>query len=210
MKNNQKGFSVVEVLVVVVIIGLIGAVGWLVYDRQKKEDNNQSTSQASEQNRESEKQQPETPDPYDGWSTYSNDDLGYSFKYPNTWKATRTASGAVQVDSDDLKTNELPIGAIDVSKGSRVTLNPPVSGDYAAFSGMQKQLKDNGTIKPMQLTLGSHKAIEFAFGYESPETTYIRLALNDSRYIESNFASEGQESAHKNFELYKKLLASIK
>jgi prepilin-type N-terminal cleavage/methylation domain-containing protein len=35
MKTDQKGFSVVEVLVVLVILGLLGAVGWLVFDRQK-------------------------------------------------------------------------------------------------------------------------------------------------------------------------------
>ena len=35
MKNNQKGFSVVEILIVIVVIGLIGTVGWLAYDRQK-------------------------------------------------------------------------------------------------------------------------------------------------------------------------------
>jgi prepilin-type N-terminal cleavage/methylation domain-containing protein len=34
MKVNQKGFSVVEILIVIVVIGLIGTVGWLVYDRQ--------------------------------------------------------------------------------------------------------------------------------------------------------------------------------
>jgi prepilin-type N-terminal cleavage/methylation domain-containing protein len=35
MKVNQKGFSVVEILIVIVVVGLLGAVGWLVYDRQK-------------------------------------------------------------------------------------------------------------------------------------------------------------------------------
>lgn len=33
--KNQKGFSIVELLIVIVIVGLLGAVGWLVYDRQK-------------------------------------------------------------------------------------------------------------------------------------------------------------------------------
>jgi len=34
MKSNQKGFSVVEILIVIFVVGLLGAVGWLVYDRQ--------------------------------------------------------------------------------------------------------------------------------------------------------------------------------
>lgn len=57
MKSNQKGFSVVELLIVIVIIGLVGTVGWLVYDRQKsKSDDKVTTTQASQQD-----QKEETP-----------------------------------------------------------------------------------------------------------------------------------------------------
>jgi hypothetical protein len=35
MKNGQKGFSVIEILIIVVILGLVGTVGWIVYYRQK-------------------------------------------------------------------------------------------------------------------------------------------------------------------------------
>lgn len=50
MKSNQKGFSVVEILIVIVVVGLFGAVGWLVYDRQKsKTDNKEAASQTSPQ-----------------------------------------------------------------------------------------------------------------------------------------------------------------
>lgn len=34
MKNNQNGFSAVELIVVLVVVGLLGTVGWLVWDRQ--------------------------------------------------------------------------------------------------------------------------------------------------------------------------------
>lgn len=53
MKTNQKGFSVVEILIVIVAVGLLGAVGWLVYDRQKsKSDTNDITTQTTEQTNE--------------------------------------------------------------------------------------------------------------------------------------------------------------
>jgi prepilin-type N-terminal cleavage/methylation domain-containing protein len=49
MKVNQKGFSVVEILVVIVIVGLLGAVGWLVYDRQQnKKSDSQTNTQVSQ------------------------------------------------------------------------------------------------------------------------------------------------------------------
>ncbi len=36
ISNNQKGFSVGQVLLVVVVLGLIGGVGYYVYQRQNK------------------------------------------------------------------------------------------------------------------------------------------------------------------------------
>ena len=48
MKANQKGFSIVEILVVIAIVGLIGAVGWLVYDRQNNKANEEQTNTQSQ------------------------------------------------------------------------------------------------------------------------------------------------------------------
>jgi prepilin-type N-terminal cleavage/methylation domain-containing protein len=48
MIKNEKGFSVVEILIVIVVVGLIGAVAWLIYDRQgnnKKTDTYSDTIQ---------------------------------------------------------------------------------------------------------------------------------------------------------------------
>lgn len=211
--KNQKGFSFVGLLTIVVIVGLLGAVGWLVYDRQKNktfnlQDSTKQTAEAPTQ------ETTKAPDPYEGWKTYTNSKLSYSFKYPRNWSVTLINDGdklgAIQLDSPDAKTEELPIGAVDIIKGSRVTLYTETSGDHTAFSGLQKQLKDEGIIKPVKLTLGNHKAIEYAFAYEGPETTYIRVATSDSRYIQTSFMSEGKESTHSNYDLYKKLLASIK
>lgn len=53
MKVNQKGFSVVEILIVAVIVGSIGLAGWLAYDRQKNTaDNNATNAQTAQQNEE--------------------------------------------------------------------------------------------------------------------------------------------------------------
>lgn len=47
MKQNQKGFGAVEILVVIVVVGLLGTVGWLVYDRQKSPKQNNTVQQSS-------------------------------------------------------------------------------------------------------------------------------------------------------------------
>lgn len=33
MKSNQKGFSIVAILIVLAVVGLIGGAGWLVFNR---------------------------------------------------------------------------------------------------------------------------------------------------------------------------------
>ena len=47
MKTNQKGFSVVELLIILVVVGLIGGVGWYVWQSRHKTEKpvTQSTTQ---------------------------------------------------------------------------------------------------------------------------------------------------------------------
>lgn len=90
MKANQKGLSVVEVLIVIVIVGLIGAVGWLVYDRQKTKTSETSnpqtsTSQKAEKTQLSNNSVEEKSSIPSGWITYENKDLGFSFYYPSEY-----------------------------------------------------------------------------------------------------------------------------
>ncbi len=40
IKNNQKGFSAVEVLIILAVIGLIGFIGWFVYQKQNTDKEN--------------------------------------------------------------------------------------------------------------------------------------------------------------------------
>jgi prepilin-type N-terminal cleavage/methylation domain-containing protein len=49
MKANQKGFSVIEILIVIVVMGLLGIVGWLVYDRQSNQTNKEQTANTQAQ-----------------------------------------------------------------------------------------------------------------------------------------------------------------
>jgi len=51
MKINQKGFSLVELLIAVVVLGLLGTIGWMVYDRQTNITSNSTNSQSKEDER---------------------------------------------------------------------------------------------------------------------------------------------------------------
>jgi prepilin-type N-terminal cleavage/methylation domain-containing protein len=87
MKTNQKGFSVVEILIVLVVIGLLGTVGWLVYDRQNnKKTENPATESSTQQNNETSKQesstqQVEKTDPNEGYLVLK--EWGLRFKIPS-------------------------------------------------------------------------------------------------------------------------------
>ena len=82
MKTNQKGFSIVEILVIMVVVGFLGAVGWLVYERQKNKTSSQQpvTTQASEQKQETPKEETKKSAPY------SFKELGISMEVLNGWE----------------------------------------------------------------------------------------------------------------------------
>jgi Tfp pilus assembly protein PilV len=85
MDKNQKGFSVVEILIIVVVLGLIGFGGWYVWNRNstKKSEGTKTTQQAEAPASEAEEE--EAPDPTAGWVAYSNEPGDFSFKHPATW-----------------------------------------------------------------------------------------------------------------------------
>ncbi len=59
MKTNQKGFSVVEILIIIVVVGLLGTLGWLVYDSIKSKTS--STQTGTPQKEEAPKQEASVP-----------------------------------------------------------------------------------------------------------------------------------------------------
>ncbi len=97
MRVNQKGFSVVEILIVIVVVGLLGAVGWLVYDRQNNKTNTAQTTQNTSVAKESETKK-ET-DPYASWKTKCDDKAGLCFKYPSDWKVEEASDTYISVVS---------------------------------------------------------------------------------------------------------------
>lgn len=91
MKKNEKGFSVVEILIVLVVVGLIGGAGWYVWQSKNKTSKSADTAQTTNTaNSETTKQEAEkTKDPYEGWLTYESVlKSGLTFRYPPNWKFT--------------------------------------------------------------------------------------------------------------------------
>ncbi len=90
MKINQKGFSVVEILIIIVVVGLLGVVGWFVYDRQKDKTSDTSNTQASTmQKDEASKQETKKADPNEGYLVVK--EWGVRFKTPSGLSDVRYA-----------------------------------------------------------------------------------------------------------------------
>jgi hypothetical protein len=104
MKNNQKGFGLVPVLLIVVIVAIVGFTGWYVWNTQGQED----------------KIATPTPTPtvavsiapspsgvYVNWVKFSN--TYYSFMYPNNWvQISSTQPTSVNFRSSDYSEKDVP------------------------------------------------------------------------------------------------------
>lgn len=88
MKENQKGFGVVEGLLILVIVGLIGFTGWYVWHIKQNTDkiNNKAAAVAASTAAQSTKKTATTTtNPYAGWNTATIKYEQISYKYPSTW-----------------------------------------------------------------------------------------------------------------------------
>jgi hypothetical protein len=105
MKINQKGFSVIGILIVIVVIGLAGGVGWYVQSKSRSDksisttgiapDNTASTDKSTEKST-------ETTIPAD-YIWYENKVIGFKFAYPKSWGTIQRTGD----DNPDLITNGL-------------------------------------------------------------------------------------------------------
>lgn len=89
---NQKGVSIVEVLLIIVVVGLIIAVGWLIYDRQQSTKDKVSTIQSSNDTPTDITQQTQTSsnqntikNESDSWTVLTSSKGAFKIKIPDGW-----------------------------------------------------------------------------------------------------------------------------
>lgn len=82
IKNNQSGFSAVELLLILLVIAILGGVGWLFYKHYKKAPatTTTSTTKPAESTPAS-----ATVDPTASWTAFSSKTGKFSMKYPSSW-----------------------------------------------------------------------------------------------------------------------------
>lgn len=80
MKKNEKGFSVVEILIIIVVVGIIGGVGWLVYNGRSASKKVADVPTTGAVAKEATKMEAVKPYPY----TFK--ELGISMEVLNGWE----------------------------------------------------------------------------------------------------------------------------
>ena len=78
MKQNQKGFTLVEVLLLIIALTLIVFTGWYVWNNRDKD---QPTTNAIKSTVKSKA----TPDPTADWKPFTSAEGKYSLRYPSDW-----------------------------------------------------------------------------------------------------------------------------
>jgi hypothetical protein len=89
MKNNQKGFSAIEILLIVGIVGIIGGIGWYVVRSNKEIDKNLNaagnTSIASPSKTHKSSETTKTIDETANWAKVTSGKSAFSVKMPDGW-----------------------------------------------------------------------------------------------------------------------------
>lgn len=87
IRDNQSGFSAVEVVLVLIIVVLVGVVGFMVYKNHHKSAKSASSTSANSGST----NKKTTADPYAGWNNYTDTAKLYSVKYPGSWTVSNPA-----------------------------------------------------------------------------------------------------------------------
>ena len=93
-KSNQKGFSVIEIILAIVILGLIGLVAWMFVQNTSKNSEvaNTSSKTDSEDAEQDKPDQPVKENPELAWYSYTPSGNQYSFKIPDGWTLHKKGS----------------------------------------------------------------------------------------------------------------------
>lgn len=117
MKKNEKGFSILEVLLLVAILGIIGGVGWYVVKARTNGTLPPNTKQSSSGTRQT------TDQENSAYTTY-NKNPNFTIAYPKDWN--------IKTDNEDTSNQYIFFSAANFSASDKV-----YNDSYAVSKGGQ-------------------------------------------------------------------------
>jgi hypothetical protein len=129
--KNEKGFSVVEVVLMVVVMALIGTAGWLVYKNHHKttmpmantSTNILTTTTKTSISTTTTSKPAQQTDPTAGWATYTSTLGGFSFKYPITGWTFDGFQGNTPVSGSQMNGSETQVRLFETSRTYSIIIN---------------------------------------------------------------------------------------
>ena len=96
-KHNQQGFTVVEGILIFVIVAVIGGIGWYVWKQNdsKKSSQNGAQQAAAGDGADGDGAGSAGCTAPEGYSVYTNNDIGYCFAYPTSWGTVTLHDGVI-------------------------------------------------------------------------------------------------------------------
>lgn len=96
IRKFEQGFSHLAILLIVLVLGVVGYAGWRVYQSSQEEDSSQQAAAPAAAEPEAEGAggcvAPE------GYVTYTNEEIGFCFAYPEGWGEVALHDGVVDPD----------------------------------------------------------------------------------------------------------------
>ena len=151
MKNRQKGFSTVELLLSLIVVVLIAGVGWYVYQSTKKTEDSLSNAESSS-NSTTQKSEKVTPEIPADWKTYENKELGIKYAYPKLWE------------------NASKPDIVDAGSYTKMLVLTPFTVKYEVSSKSweySEPVDGNTTYEPEKLSSDSSKEVYFIGGADA-------------------------------------------
>ncbi len=150
-KNDQRGFSPLEVVLVLVIVALVGVVGYMVYKNHHKTTAVSTATTAKPTT----PVKAITPNPYAGWQTYS--DASVSLRYPDGWTVKDLSQGSgqqwTQITSAEDPSIDINTGGSGVASHQRLVIDiKPLSSATATTCSETCKIYDAVTLSTAKTT----------------------------------------------------------
>lgn len=144
MKNNQKGFGVVEAVLIFVIAGLVGFVGWYVWQAKNNTNMTNNTSNSSTNNKATpiktnNKKRALTCTDNEtvtaGYAIYRNATYKYCIQYPTAWPVNQTDPARVILGTPTPEPAPGFVFVLYFSGKDVSTRTNEIQADYAGIGG---------------------------------------------------------------------------
>lgn len=166
-KIDSNGIGAVEGLLILVIVGLVCGTGYYVFSKNNEDTNSKSAAQQASVTEDSSRKDA-VPE---GWKEYTNDEYGFSFNLPGTWKVNES-----KLNPNDSATKQLLSVSFAPSDSTHDFMTVEVLD--MKFDEMlknewfnDKNIFESQSPDRKEVTLNGHKGHQY-MSYGDPDTFY--------------------------------------